>query len=109
MAGDSSVGPLFSTGPETEEDREAVIFGDMKYTRYLYTLQEELYDLANDPGERRNMVISSDEIVLQARALLRDDRESQNQHGALHRIARIDERTLDEATIERLRALGYLR
>ena len=48
--------PLFVSGTEYYEPREAVILDGMKYIRWLRSGTEELYDLEADPGEMQNLI-----------------------------------------------------
>ncbi len=47
---------LLTTGNLYYQDRVAVLFDGWKYIRFFLTGVEELYDLANDPGERTSLV-----------------------------------------------------
>lgn len=62
----------------------------------------ELYDLASDPGEQRNVVPQNVETARKLVLLLRDFRE--RSAGAAAETTRID---LTDDDVERLRALGY--
>jgi arylsulfatase len=83
------------------EEGVAVREAAWKYIRLLDG-SSELYNLAEDPGERRN--VAQDEAATAARF------EARAQE-VLARRAALAERTmpLDDATIDRLKALGYVR
>jgi len=71
--------------------------------KYIQAPRPELYDLANDPGETRNLLADEPQRAETMRAQLEritgDDDPSVFASGAL---------PVDPATIERLRSLGYL-
>ena len=100
--------PIVSTGLLYLEDRESIVFGDMKYVRTLTNPREELYDLAQDPAEKTSMVRRFPGKIRVAKRLLA------NQHrlsGDLRRRYRIQgpERVLwDPDAREHLRSLGYI-
>ena len=64
----------------------------------------QLYDLAADPLELRNLAVSRPDTVTSLQAWVTEFRD-QFQRGALPDL----EADLDPATIERLKSLGYLR
>ena len=65
--------------------------------------REELYDLSTDPGEKTNLAASQPDEVLRFRSIVRD---------YLREVSELessrDEVTLDERTLEQLKALGYV-
>ena len=65
-------------------------------------MQEELYDLAADPGERENLVDSRPEEARLLREQLAEWIRSQSQRAAEHEPLAIDPQLAEE-----LRALGY--
>jgi len=71
--------------------------------KYIEAPRAELYDLANDPGETRNLLEQepgrAEAMRSQLRRAIGDDDPSAFASGAL---------PVDPATLERLRALGYL-
>ena len=99
--------PTFSTGVENGDDREAVIFEGWKYLRAPDSDYEELYDLGEDPLERRNVAALHPEQAARGRELI----EAHRAHAA---VLRADgggagaARELDTKTQDLLRSLGYL-
>ncbi len=82
-----------------------VRLGKMKYIETLYVNREELFDLSNDPNERRNLLAGSAGSDLGAgdlRALL-----SEWDASARPLPTEFDQERKEE-TMRRLRALGYL-
>ena len=63
-------------------------------------LEEELFDLREDPGETINLIFARPELAAELRALLAETMDFNREGAGLEAI--------DEATAERLRALGYL-
>ncbi len=66
----------------------------------------QLYDLAEDPGERRNLIDTRPELAAELDRLLRE------QLGQLRRSGRLDQELpdeIDDQLMERLRSLGYVR
>ena len=62
--------PIYSGAACFYEDREAVTFQRTKYIRALHSLEEEMYDLTEDPGERSNIATSGTTQIETARGLL---------------------------------------
>jgi arylsulfatase A-like enzyme len=82
----------------------AVIDGEWKYIRTEPGGREQLYDLSNDPGERKNLVKEAPPGVLERlRGLL------VAWAGAQQRRYAVPSDGLDDATLERLRQLGYIK
>jgi membrane-anchored protein YejM (alkaline phosphatase superfamily) len=80
--------------PEGRQDRTAVRVGDMKLIANRETGEEEVYDLAADPGETRPLD-PADRRWATLRDLLPPPRESRRAG-------------VDAETVRRLRALGYI-
>lgn len=68
--------------------------------------RDELYDLAADPGEKRNLAAAQGQLVYQA--TMRSDRLQSLSRELLARFDRGDKPQLDDATRHELQALGYL-
>ena len=100
--------PLYSTGLNTFEQREAVVFGGLKYVRFVDWPREELYDLVKDPGEKNNIVFLHADKVAQARELLAAKTAKSAKLRKLHGLGRVRDAPLDREAIERLRSLGYV-
>ena len=85
----------------------ALRWGNLKLIYEQRTRSARLFDLATDPAERNDVAA---QIPLQTQALLQALRVALARHEALLLVAgdRATEQ-LDEETIRRLRALGYLR
>jgi choline-sulfatase len=85
------------------EDVRALVDGDLKYVaRRAPEPGEALFDLAADPGELRDLSAERPDDLSRLRALLRTELD-----GAVARRPVPVTVPLDEATLERLRALGY--
>jgi len=82
---------------------KAIKWDDYKYLRYDNGY-EELFDLATDPREERNLVSSKPELVNQFRKRLLEWQKSMA--GIKVKTRSLEE--LDKQTLERLRALGYI-
>ncbi len=67
---------------------------------------DELYDLAADPGERKNLAATQGQLVYQAAT--RSDRLQSLSRELLASFDRGDKPQLDDATRRELQALGYL-
>ena len=85
---------------------ESVVLGNRKLIQTLAhdrrPLGLELYDLASDPGERRNLAAAEPDAVRGLTWLL----EQRARGGAPPEASRV---TLDPELEKQLRALGYLR
>jgi len=91
------------------EPATAVIFGTRKYIRRNKSDEEELYDLAVDPGERESLASREPENVEQARRIL-------NAHAARSRTlrrqiwpGRVPTTAPDEKTRKMLRSHRYIK
>jgi arylsulfatase A-like enzyme len=101
--------PLFSLGLNRFEDRKAVRFCRFKYVRWDLTGREELYDLAADPGERHDIAPHEPQGLAAGRKLMAAfDEQSRDARRRL-RLGDGEEAQLDDGTLARLRALGYVR
>lgn len=99
--------PVLSTGLYRFYEREALLFGGLKYVRSLITGREELYDLASDPGEQLSIAHSAPEKIEAARTVLEAlKKQAQQLRTRLGLTAATQEMSNDRA--EQLRALGYL-
>jgi arylsulfatase A-like enzyme len=108
-AGERPAGPLFSLGLNRFEDRRAVRFEHWKYVRWDLTGREELYDLAADPGETHDLAPHAPGELIAGRALLAGFAAQGREARRLLRLGESENATLDEGTLARLRALGYVR
>ncbi len=70
---DDSHDPLFRTRPGS-----ALRFGKWKFHEYFEDGRLELYDLENDPGERRNIAASNPEKTEELERMMNDWREELN-------------------------------
>ena len=100
--------PIVSTGLLYFEDRESIIFQDMKYMRTLTGDREELYDLVQDPAEKISLVRALPEKVREAKRLLANHHRKSGELRRRYRIGDAEEVQLDEETRERLRSLGTI-
>lgn len=80
--------------------------GNNKYIQTPYTGSEELYDLARDPLEQENLLLSPTPEALSTAAQLKEDLE--RWAASARPLDSFLENKRQEETIERLKALGYL-
>ena len=100
---------VISTGLAHDyENRESVTFEGWKYIRFFLKGREELYDLSSDPEERVSLVLSSPETVAHAKQILEEHNRIVYEVRDLHRIS-AEKNKLAQETLERLKALGYVR
>ena len=100
--------PIVSTGLLYFEDRESIIFQDMKYMLTLTGDREELYDLVQDQVEKISLVRALPEKVREAKRLLANHHRKSGELRRRYRIGDAEEVQLDEETRERLRSLGTI-
>jgi arylsulfatase A-like enzyme len=97
--------PVFgvTSRPEAYSDKTAVVARGYKFIHSLTDDRdwEELYDLEVDPGELVDLAPSAPPILDELRSLLRTRLRSSA-------MAEVNEASLSEEEIERLRALGYI-
>ncbi|MGE0384280.1 MAG: sulfatase [Gammaproteobacteria bacterium] len=100
--------PIVSGATLVVDDLESVIFDGMKYIHSRVTGREELYRLQDDPGERASLAATEPGALDTARGLLAADAaDAQRLRGRVG-IVDADTGALDEATLNRLRGLGYI-
>jgi arylsulfatase A-like enzyme len=87
--------------PEAESDRLAIVVDQYKYILTIDSGTEELYDLAQDPGELRDLAAEKPELVQRLRVLL------ERQRSAGLPAAEVLEPELTEEELSMLSALGY--
>jgi arylsulfatase A-like enzyme len=100
-------GVVWTEGPFVGE-QQAVGFDDFRYITAQIAGEEELFDRRIDPGEQRSVAGTAPGPVETARRLLA---ENARQARALRSRLQIEatELGLDDATLRRLRTLGYVR
>ena len=88
-------------------DHECFVFDGYKYIRARKGGGEALYHLASDPGEQHSQVSDRPDVVSRARVLRDGHADASERLQALMESqgGRIE---LDEDTIRRLKALGYM-
>ena len=101
--------PVVSRGLLYFEDRESLFFDTMKYTRYLITGFEELYDLEKDPKEKISIAHSSPDMLAKARTILDQYNQRGQELRAQYNIMGKHKADIDEKTLEELRSLGYVK
>jgi arylsulfatase A-like enzyme len=79
---------------------------EWSYIRSEKLGREELYNLVKDPGERVNLVASEPEMVEIGRRQVQRMTEECRRHP--YRSITVDQVTMPDDQIERLRSLGYL-
>ena len=99
--------PVFSGGTLFRSNFETVVFDGWKYIRSATTGREELFRLADDPAERRSLVLDFPEVAARGRALVDEDARASRVFRELRGIENPVIK-LDADEIARLRALGYL-
>ncbi len=100
---------LYAVSPLRSEGADALTRGDYKLIAAEGDRALELYDLVADPGERRNLAGEKPEVVaamLRSVRLIRQRNEERRQ--ATLREVGAARSAEDEATLEELKALGYL-
>jgi arylsulfatase A-like enzyme len=98
--------PLLSTGVQRLEEQEAILFGGFKLIRWETSGRQELYDLAHDPEEIKDLTASAPRRVKEGGLLL--DRRDAESNRARKELGLHRERVpLDSEAVKRLRALGY--
>ena len=100
--------PLVATGTYYHGEKRAVLFDGWKYVLDLDTSREELYDLGNDPGERRSQASARPDLLQRAREILDEKVRAGIE---LRRDLGISDASqvaeLDDVTLRRLGELGY--
>ncbi len=100
--------PLYATAPMRYGLRDSLIDGDYK----LIVSKEglELYDLAQDPGETKNLVDELPDVVDRMRDELREVRRSNERRRKQNQelITDAGREETQEGTLEQMRALGYI-
>ena len=100
--------PVLSASPLYYEDREAWIRGSTKWIHSRVTDRVEIFDLTRDPGERRDISMTSPEKEhegLEDLARLHKADEALREH---YRIRGELPAAIDPETLEELHSLGYL-
>jgi arylsulfatase A-like enzyme len=101
-------GPIVSTAQMLFDRRETVLFDQYRYIVSTLDGRVELFDHAADPGEQRSIAESSPELVAKGAALLAA--HAADARMLARRLGLQDStREVDEATLRRLRSLGYVK
>lgn len=100
--------PHFATGLIGERQQRAVLFDGLKLIDDPVWKRAELFDLALDPGETRNLAAERPEDVARGRQLL--DQHAAESAELRRRLGLGDGRQagFDDAARDRLRSLGYI-
>ncbi|HEV8396819.1 MAG TPA: sulfatase [Vicinamibacterales bacterium] len=100
--------PIVSTAQMLFDRRETVLFDHYRYIVSTLDGRVELYDHATDPGEQRSIAESSPDLVARGAALLAAN--NAEARTLARRLGLQDStRAVDEATLRRLRSLGYVK
>ena len=99
---------VVSTGLLYYEDRESVVFDGHKYIRNLLTMDEELYNLETDPGEKESVLSLFPDRVRKAKDILQKHQEDSAKIRERFGIVEGEKTELDDSTLWHLKALGYL-
>jgi arylsulfatase A-like enzyme len=105
---DIELGPFISTGLLYGEWRQVIVKDDWKYIRWTNVDFEELYDLAADPGEKVNLAQRRPRILSLLREDLRRHHAAAEAKRAEFGIDPSSDVELDQATLNSLKALGYI-
>jgi arylsulfatase A-like enzyme len=100
---------IFSTGVLYFEEKESVIFEQMKYIYSQMSGREELYGMTSDPGEEVSLLYSHPEEAKKARELLEKHRRKAESLKTSMGIEEGEQIKLDGEMIQRLKSLGYVR
>ncbi|MCG3132331.1 MAG: hypothetical protein FLDDKLPJ_03169 [Phycisphaerae bacterium] len=100
--------PAFASGLLYYENRDAVIFDGLKYTRTRVGRNEAIFDLAADPGERVNLAGNRSDLLDRGRSLLDAHQAACKRAREALGLTAGETITLDVETRRRLKALGYL-
>jgi len=100
--------PIVSTAQMLFDRRETVLFDRYRYIVSTLDGRVELYDHAADPGEQRSIAETSPALVARGAALLAA--HNTEARTLARRLGLQDStRAVDEATLRRLRSLGYVK
>lgn len=102
--GDRAQSAVFATGVKWEPAMFSARTSRYKLIRDRSSGKEQLYDLKSDPGEHRDIAASQSETVKNLRTQIERDVERAKKI----QLARPASVEIDNATKERLRALGYI-
>lgn len=106
---DYSRPPITSTGVLFYENKESVIFGGSKFIHNMVTGNEELYDLARDPGEQTRLPLTRNGgLADKGRGLLSEEKERAGETGRELGVTEARKVDLDNEKKEQLKALNYL-
>jgi arylsulfatase A-like enzyme len=111
LTGESAPSPpartLYSAGTLFRSNFEAMLSGGWKYIRSTTSDREQLYNLRDDPQERRSLVLEAPGMMARERKRL-DDYGRAVEVFRLQRGIQNPSLELDAEEMARLRALGYL-
>lgn len=101
-------GPIISTGCAYYEDRVAIRAEGWKYSRRFLSNQVELFDLTNDPGERRSLAgVRPEDIERFEKLLAADDEQCRALRQRLGLTDQVGSAP-NEQLMRSLRSLGYV-
>jgi arylsulfatase A-like enzyme len=101
--------PLVANGILYFEARSAVVFEGFKFIKFRVSKREELYDLASDPGEQKNLAEARPDLVARGRALLEEELTTAERMRRELGIESATSGPLDDDTARAMRALGYVK
>ncbi len=100
--------PITFAGSLHSEPKEAVVFGGFKYMHSKLTGIEELYDLADDPGEKWSIAATDKANLETGRAALESAKDRYREFVKRHGIEGGKSRRFSRTETETLKSLGYI-
>ena len=100
--------PVISATSIIVDDLQSVIFSDHKFIRSLTTGREQLYSLRADADEHDSKIALLPEVASAARKLLEEHKAIASRMRERYGIRAGEMAKVDEATLNRLRGLGYI-
>ena len=100
--------PIISATSIIVDDLQSVIFEDHKFIRSRTTGREQLFDLHTDAGEHISRIADLPEVASAARKLIEENQAVANRMRERYGIGTGEMAKVDEATLNRLRGLGYI-
>jgi len=100
--------PILAQGTVYDDFQTALIMDDYKWIHYEILGQEELFDLAVDPQEHRELQYELPEVAARARQLYQKRQKAAELLRSCLGLAGENSKDLEPDQIQRLKSLGYL-